>query len=67
MEKQKVFLNTNYMYMEIWYLYVAINKQKLQIVVHISCLKAGRPVYENNTSKHIVDKNGEKYSYIPLP
>lgn len=56
------------MYMEIWYLYVAINnKQKLQIVVHISCLKAGRPVYENNTSKHIVDKNGEKYSYIPLP
>lgn len=53
MEKQKVFLNTNYMYMEIWYLYVAINnKQKVQIVVHISCLKAGRPVYENNTSKH---------------
>lgn len=35
--------------------------------VHISCLKAGRPVYENNTSKHIVDKNREKYSYIPLP
>lgn len=68
MEKQKVFLNTNYMYMEIWYLYVAINnKQKLQIVVHISCLKAGRPVYENNTSKHIVDKNRQKYSYIPLP
>lgn len=68
MEKQKVFLNTNYMYREIWYLYVAINnKQKVQIVVHISCLKAGRPVYENNTSKHIVDKNRQKYSYIPLP
>lgn len=48
------------MYLEIWYLYVVINdKQKLQIVVKISCLKAGRPVSENNTctSKHIIDEN----------
>lgn len=59
-KKKKIFLYTctNYMYLEIWYLYVVINnKQKLQIVVKISCLKAGRPVSENNTSKHIIDEN----------
>lgn len=67
-ENKKVFHYTNYSYIEIWYLYVVINnKQKLQIVVQISCLKAGRPVNENNTSKHIVDENRQKYSYIPLP
>lgn len=69
-KQKKIFLYTctNYMYLEIWYLYVVINnKQKLQIVVKISCLKAGRPVSENNTSKHIIDENWQKYSYIPLP